>query len=83
VEEAGDLPAFEPVYPLTRGLTQKQVAKAAAGAVARAPDLPEWIDPALKAREGWPDWRRRWRRPMRPNRAADLRPTRPRAAAGL
>jgi ATP-dependent DNA helicase RecG len=56
-EDAADLPGFEPVYPLTAGLTQRQVARAVAGAIARAPDLPEWIDPALKAREGWPDWR--------------------------
>ncbi len=57
VEEAAELPSYEPVYPLTAGLTQKVVAKAAASAVARAPDLPEWIDGPLKAREGWPDWR--------------------------
>ena len=56
-EEAGNLPAHEPVYPLTAGLTQRVVAKAAAAALERAPDLPEWIDAGLKAREGWPDWR--------------------------
>ena len=56
-EEAGDLPLFEPVYPLTAGVTQRQVAKAAASALARAPIVPEWIDPNLKAREAWPDWR--------------------------
>ncbi|MCA3507847.1 MAG: ATP-dependent DNA helicase RecG [Rhodobacter sp.] len=55
-EEAADLPAYEPVYPLVAGLTQKVMARAAASAVARAPDLPEWIDGPLKAREGWPDW---------------------------
>ncbi|MDZ4312923.1 MAG: ATP-dependent DNA helicase RecG [Cypionkella sp.] len=55
-EEAGSLPQFEPVYPLTAGVTQRQVAKAAASALARAPQVPEWIDPGLKAREGWPDW---------------------------
>lgn len=55
-EEAGELPAFEPVYPLAAGVTQRQVAKAAAAALARVPHLPEWIDPALKAREAWPDW---------------------------
>ena len=27
-------------------------------ALERAPDLPEWIDPHLLAREGWPGWRR-------------------------
>ncbi|MFN5829037.1 MAG: ATP-dependent DNA helicase RecG, partial [Rhodobacterales bacterium] len=56
-EEAADLPAYEPVYPLVAGLTQKVMARAAASAVARAPELPEWIDGPLKAREGWPDWR--------------------------
>jgi ATP-dependent DNA helicase RecG len=56
LEEAGELPAYEPVYPLTAGLTQRVMAKAAAGALARMPPLPEWIDAGLKAREGWPDW---------------------------
>ena len=55
-EEAAELPAYEPVYPLVAGLTQKTVAKAASSALARAPDLPEWIDGPLKVREGWPDW---------------------------
>lgn len=55
-DEAGDLPQYEPVYPLTAGITQKLVAKAAASALARTPDLPEWIDPSQKAREAWPDW---------------------------
>lgn len=56
-EEAGELPQFEPVYPLTAGISQRQVAKAVASALARAPEVPEWIDPNLKAREAWPDWR--------------------------
>ncbi|MFZ1340193.1 MAG: ATP-dependent DNA helicase RecG, partial [Paracoccaceae bacterium] len=47
-EEAGDLPPYEPVYPLTAGIMQKQLQKAAQSALARAPDLPEWIDPGLK-----------------------------------
>jgi ATP-dependent DNA helicase RecG len=57
LEDAGELPLFEPVYPLTAGVTQRQVAKAAASALARAPLVPEWIDPNLIAREAWPDWR--------------------------
>lgn len=56
LEEAHDLPAFEPVYPLTAGVSQKLIGKAVASTLARVPALPEWIDPALKAREGWPDW---------------------------
>lgn len=52
--QADTIPDFEPVYPLAAGLTQRGVAKAAQAALARVPDLDEWIDPALRAREGWP-----------------------------
>ncbi|MDF1668915.1 MAG: ATP-dependent DNA helicase RecG [Roseovarius sp.] len=56
VQDAGEIPDFEPVYPLTAGVTQKTMRKAAAAAVTRAPELGEWIDPAQKAQTGWPDW---------------------------
>ncbi|TDK47387.1 ATP-dependent DNA helicase RecG [Antarcticimicrobium luteum] len=56
VEEAGDIPDFEPVYHLTQGISQKVIYKATQGALRRAPDLAEWIDPAYLAREGWPGW---------------------------
>ncbi|MDT8343261.1 MAG: ATP-dependent DNA helicase RecG [Thermohalobaculum sp.] len=55
--EAAGLAPFEPVYGLTEGVTARIMAKAVAGALARAPDLPEWLDPAVLAREGWPGWR--------------------------
>ena len=77
LEEAGALPAYEPVYPLTAGVTQRVVARAVEGAVARAPDLPEWIDPNLKAREGWPDWRAAVAAVHRPHGAAGLALTDP------
>ncbi|MSP84139.1 MAG: ATP-dependent DNA helicase RecG [Alphaproteobacteria bacterium] len=47
----------EPVYPLTEGLTQRPLRKAILAAVARAPELPEWLDRALKEQRGWPGWR--------------------------
>ncbi|SDI57224.1 ATP-dependent DNA helicase RecG [Aliiruegeria lutimaris] len=56
-EEAGEIPEFEPVYPLTSGVTQKVMLKASRGALKRAPDLPEWSDPGLVEREGWTDWK--------------------------
>ncbi len=40
-EEAADLPAFEPVYPLVAGVTQKIVAKAAQSALTHLPNLAE------------------------------------------
>ena len=45
-EEAATLPLFEPVYPLTAGLSPKVVLKAVTGALARLPTLPEWQDAA-------------------------------------
>ena len=56
-EDASELPQFEPVYPLVAGITQRLVARVVQGAQARTPPVPEWIDPHLLAREGWPDWR--------------------------
>ncbi len=56
VEEGREIPAYEPVYPLAAGLTQRVVGKAAQAALARLPVLAEWIDSALMSRERWPDW---------------------------
>jgi ATP-dependent DNA helicase RecG len=77
LEEAADLPQIEPVYPLTAGVTQKQLHKAASAALARAPALPEWIDPALKAREGWPDWHEALSTAHAPQAETDLAATHP------
>ena len=71
-EETADLPAFEPVYPLVAGVTQKLLAKAVAGAVARAPDLPEWIDGPFLRQTGWPSWRAAICRAHQPAQSGDL-----------
>ncbi len=55
-EEAEGLPNFEPVYPLTEGVTQRVMAKAAVDALEKAPALEEWIEPGVKAKANWPDW---------------------------
>ncbi len=47
----------EAIYPLSEGLTSRRLAQMAAQAVARAPALPEWIEPSLLAARGWPGWR--------------------------
>ena len=74
LEEAEDMPLFEPVYPLTAGITQKLIFKASRSALGMAPLLSEWIDPALKAREGWPDWRVALKQVHAPESTADLSP---------
>jgi ATP-dependent DNA helicase RecG len=77
LDEADSLPAYEPVYPLTAGVTQKAMARATADALSRMPDLPEWADPALVAREGWPVWAEAMRAAHHPNSDAHLAPTAP------
>jgi len=47
----------EPVYRLAEGLTQPKLASLTAQALDRAPDLAEWIEPSVLAREGWPGLR--------------------------
>lgn len=77
LDEAKDLPLWEPVYPLGAGLGQRALAKAAEGALARAPDLPEWIDGPLLTREGWPGWQAALRAAHAPEGASDLSMTAP------
>ena len=53
-ERADQLPAVEPVWPLTAGLFGYHLRRPMAEAVSRVPELPEWHDPALMRRERWP-----------------------------
>lgn len=54
--ETQQLPEREPVYALSEGLTNKRMGDLAAQALARLPELGEWIEPSLKGARGWPDW---------------------------
>jgi ATP-dependent DNA helicase RecG len=55
LDEAGlaTLPPVEPVYGLTEGLFPRVLAKAVAGALARLPHLPEWLDERFARSMGW------------------------------
>ena len=75
--EAEEMPPYEPVYPLTAGVMQKLMFKASRSALGMAPLLAEWIDPALKTREGWPDWRVALEQVHAPGSTADLSPHHP------
>ncbi|MDP5362132.1 MAG: ATP-dependent DNA helicase RecG, partial [Paracoccaceae bacterium] len=77
VAEAEEIPAFEPVYPLHAGITQKAMWKATRSALDLAPALPEWIDPGLKAREHWPDWHAALAKVHSPDATSDLSPHAP------
>jgi ATP-dependent DNA helicase RecG len=56
-ERAEEIPRVEAVYPSTAGLPSRTVRRLAAAALARAPDLAEWQDPAWMRRQSWPSWR--------------------------
>jgi ATP-dependent DNA helicase RecG len=70
--ELASLPAIQPVYPLTEGLTAQALRRAIAAALERVPALPEWLDPALLAREKWPSFADALRTLHRPAEPADL-----------
>mgnify|MGYP002777049625 CR=1 FL=1 len=57
LDEAAALPLREPVYPLTEGIANKRMRELVGHALERAPELDEWIEPSLLARQGWPRWR--------------------------
>ncbi len=72
VEEAGEIPAFEPVYPLTSGISQRLMAKAMQSALERAPKMAEWIDSGQKQKAKWPDWEEALAAAHAPKTHADL-----------
>lgn len=72
------LPAsFEPVYPLSAGLTQKMMGRAVEAAMERLPVLDEWIDPQLLVQRGWPSFHEALRVAHAPKAAKDLSPDSP------
>ncbi|MEO5374545.1 MAG: ATP-dependent DNA helicase RecG, partial [Alphaproteobacteria bacterium] len=76
-EEADRMQSVEPVYPLTAGLSLKMVSRAVQAALERVTDLPEWHDPALMKREGWPPWREALLVAHAPKDGDDLEPLTP------
>lgn len=71
-EEAADIPAYEPVYPLAQGLTQKNVHKAVLSALERVEHLGEWIDLDLVKQKDWPAWAAAIKSAHAPQSPADL-----------
>ena len=76
-EEIDRLKRVELVYPMTAGLTQNPLAKAVRAALERVPELPEWLDPAYRERQGWESWRDSLLRAHAPAEEEDLSPLSP------
>jgi ATP-dependent DNA helicase RecG len=70
--DAPKLPAIEPIYPLTLGLTQKLLYKVMGGALARLPEFEEWLDASLVEAEGWPSFSRALHLLHRPHAPGDI-----------
>ena len=70
--DADRIPEFEPIYPLTSGITQKLMFKATRAALALVSEFPEWIDAAQQARAGWPGFHTALRLAHQPAEQGDL-----------
>jgi ATP-dependent DNA helicase RecG len=73
-DKAGEIPEVEAVYPATEGLPPRRVRAFVEEALQRAPELPEWQDPAWLVRERFPAWRQALEQTHRPESEADLSP---------
>ncbi len=51
--EFAALPAIEPVYPLTEGVSNKVLSKLVRAALAHCPELPEWQDQNWLEQQDW------------------------------
>lgn len=67
----------EVVYPLTAGLTSKNLGYTIQRALAKLPPLPEWLDLSFVAKQGWPGWNESLRRLHGPKTESDLGPQTP------
>tara|TARA_B100000965_G_scaffold77646_1_gene61664 strand:+ start:1473 stop:3557 length:2085 start_codon:yes stop_codon:yes gene_type:complete len=77
VAEKEEIMRAEPVYPMTAGLSPKTLGKAALATLDLTPDLPEWLDPAVLARDGWPAWKPALTALHKPESLTDLAPEAP------
>jgi len=75
--EAEALPAVEPVYPLTAGLSGKVLRKAVLQSLAQLPNLPEWLDPALLRKQTFPAMAAALERLHLPENPLDISPESP------
>ena len=76
-EELEQVQTVEPVYPLTGGLSLKVLGKAIRATLEKAPELPEWTDPALVAQRDWKPWHEALLQAHAPEDERALSPTHP------
>lgn len=82
-DKPNDMPTFEPIYPLTAGLTAGVMRKAVTQAMIRVPALSEWQDDSWLKVRNWPSWKNAIEAMHAPESQAELSamaPTRQRLA---
>ena len=77
LDKRDDMPAMEPVYPLSQGLKPKILRNAIQTGLRRLPGLPEWIDPQLCRRFNWPDYATAMKQAHAPQTISDISPDSP------
>ena len=75
IDNAGDMPDLETIYPLTAGLSGKILRKATQAAVDIVPDLPEWLDGPLIKRDKLPAFVEALRAVHSPTSIEDIAPS--------
>ena len=75
--EADSFPLIEPVYPLTAGLSPKILRRSIESALELLPELPEWADPHLAAKNSFPEFKDAVRQLHHPEAASDVDPMAP------
>ena len=75
VAELEKVKGFEPVYPLTAGLSNKQLLKIMTDAQRMIPDLPEWIDEGYLKQQQWSPWKSSFEHIHRPESLEETLPS--------
>ncbi|NVK35862.1 MAG: ATP-dependent DNA helicase RecG [Rhodobacteraceae bacterium] len=73
-DEAETMPAIEPIYPMTAGLSPKTLQKALFAALDRLPELPEWQNEPYLRQTGWPSFNDALTTVHRPQERQDVQP---------
>jgi ATP-dependent DNA helicase RecG len=76
-DDQAEMPAYEPVYALTEGLSNKMLGRAVRGALETVSEMPKWVDKNLLKSRRWPSFREAIFATHAPESEADLSPEAP------
>lgn len=76
-ERKSEIKAFEPIYPMTGGLSPKILHKSLNSAIKHLPDLPEWIDESMIKKYEWQGWGESMRALHNPQSSKETLPDHP------